>query len=81
MLGILLGAAGYDGTAAVQSASAITMIRLLYSLIPAALYFCVYLALRLYKLDKLMPEIRRVNEQKRAENAQAEDAQTEDAQV
>lgn len=65
MLGILLGAAGYDGTAAVKSASALLMVRLLYSVIPAALYFCVYLALRLYKLDKIMPEVRKTNEENR----------------
>ena len=70
MLGILLGAAGYDGMAAAQTDSALLMIRLLFSLIPAALYFCVYLALHMYKLDKLMPEIRRVNEERRA-NASA----------
>ena len=47
MLGILLGAAGYDGMAAAQTDSALLMIRLLFSLIPAALYFCVYLALHM----------------------------------
>jgi Na+/melibiose symporter-like transporter len=35
-MGILLGAAGYDGTLAAQPDSAFTMIRLLYSLIPGA---------------------------------------------
>ena len=68
LLGILLGLAGYDGTAAVQTASAINMVRMLYSLIPAALYILVYLAFHLYKLDKLMPEIRRTNEENRAKN-------------
>ncbi|MBP3216829.1 MAG: MFS transporter, partial [Lachnospiraceae bacterium] len=79
MLGILLGMAGYDETLAVQGLAqgpaAVTMIRLLYSLIPAALYFIVYLVLHLYKLDKIMPEVRKVNEENRkkleAEKAEA----------
>ena len=70
LLGILLGMAGYSETAAVQTASALNMVRLLYSLIPAALYLLVYLAFHLYKLDKLMPEIRRTNEENRAKAAE-----------
>ena len=65
LLGILIGAAGYDGNLAVQPASAITMVRLLYSLIPAALYVFVYLICRFYKLDKRMPEIKAANEANR----------------
>ena len=34
------------------------MIRLLYSLIPAAMNFVVYLVFRLYSLDKQIPQIR-----------------------
>lgn len=67
LLGILIGMAGYDGNLAVQPASAITMIRLLYSLIPAAMNFLVYLAFRLYTLDKQIPQIRAENEARRAE--------------
>ena len=67
MLGILIGMAGYDGSLTVQPDSAITMIRLLYSLIPAAMYVAVYLVCRLYKLDKMMPEIKATNEARRAE--------------
>lgn len=66
-MGILIGIAGYNGTLEVQPDSAINMIRLLYSLIPAALYLVVFLCFRLYKLDKLMPEIRKTNETKREE--------------
>ena len=73
MLGILLGLSGYDETLAVQGlaqgAAAINMIRLLYSLIPAALYLVVYLTLHLYTLDKIMPEVRRTNEENRAKAA------------
>ena len=67
ILGILIGLAGYDGNLAVQPASAITMIRLLYSLIPAAMNFVVYLVFRLYSLDKQIPQIRAENEARRAE--------------
>lgn len=69
LLGILLGMAGYSETAAVQTAGALNMVRLLYSLIPAALYLLVYLAFHLYKLDKHMPEIRKTNEENRAKAA------------
>ena len=74
LLGILIGMAGYDGNLTVQPASAITMVRLLYSLIPLAMYLVVYLVCRLYKLDKQMPEIRKANE---ANRAAAEAAQSE----
>lgn len=70
LLGILLGLAGYSETAAVQTAGALNMVRLLFSLIPAALYLLVYLAFHLYKLDKRMPEIRKANEEKRAKVAE-----------
>ena len=74
LLGILIGMAGYDGNLAVQPASAITMVRLLYSLIPAGMYIIVYLVCRFYKLDKMMPEIKKTNE---ANRAAAKAAQTE----
>ncbi len=66
LLGIMIGLAGYDGALEVQPASAITMVRLLYSLIPAAMYVAVYLVCRFYKLDKMMPEIKAANEASRA---------------
>lgn len=66
LLGILIGMAGYDGNLAVQPASAITMVRLLYSLIPAGMYVIVYLVCRTYKLDRMMPEIKKTNEANRA---------------
>ena len=66
LLGILIGLAGYDGNLAVQPASAITMVKLLYSLIPAAMYAVVYIVCRFYKLDKMMPEIKKTNEANRA---------------
>ncbi len=59
ILGILLGAAGYDGTLAVQPDSALLMIRMLFSLIPAIMYILVYVAYHFYTLDKLKPEIQK----------------------
>lgn len=67
LLGILIGAAGYDGTLSVQPTSALTMIRGLYSWIPAAMYVVVFIAFSLYRLGKKIPEIRKVNEERRAE--------------
>ena len=67
ILGILIGLAGYDGTLTVQPDSAIMMIRLLYSLIPAALNIVVYLVFRLYTLEKQIPQIRAENEARRTE--------------
>lgn len=66
LLGILIGLAGYDGTLAVQPDSAVMMIRLLYSLIPAALYVVAFVFYNMYTLGKQMPEIRRINEERRA---------------
>ena len=65
LLGILIGLAGYDGNLEVQPDSAITMIRLLYSLIPLIMYLVVYLVDRMYKLDKQIGEIRSTNEENR----------------
>ena len=53
----LLGAAGYNGLLAVQPASALRMIRVLFLVTPliaaAALIVCLYL----YKLDKIYPQV------------------------
>ena len=57
-LGVLLSLSGYVGEADMIPDSAISMIRNLYSTIPAVLWLIVALSLLLYKLDKLMPQIR-----------------------
>lgn len=77
MLGILLGMSGYDGMLAAQPTSAIVMIRLLFSLIPAALYVLVYFACHLYTLDKIKPEVQRVNAERRAQAAAAAEKESE----
>lgn len=57
LVGFLLGAAGYVGGAATQNPETLLMIRLLYSLIPGVLFALMYVFARLFKLDKMMPQI------------------------
>ena len=52
ILTILLGAAGYDGTLSVQSASAMTMIRFLYLWTPVVLAVVTIVIMCCYRLDK-----------------------------
>ena len=65
VMGILLSISGYTGNVATQPESADLMIRLLFSIIPLVLYLLVALTLKFYKLDKLMPQIRKDNEERR----------------
>ena len=65
ILGILLGAAGYDGTLAVQPASTITLIRMMATTVPAVMYLIVFLIFNFYTLGRKMPEIQRENEARR----------------
>lgn len=58
LLGIILGMGGYVGGAEVQTASALTSIRLLFSLIPAAMYVLLFILTRLFSpLEKQLPQI------------------------
>ena len=68
---MLISLVGYTGSAENMPGGAITMIRLLYSLIPMVLYALTAFSLRLYKLDKLMPQIKADNEARRAAAEQA----------
>ena len=61
-LGILLSAVGYSGDAANMPGAAITMIRLLYGIVPMILYLLTALTLKGYKLNKMMPQIKADNE-------------------
>jgi probable glucitol transport protein GutA len=65
VMGVLLTASGYTGSVETVPGSAVTMIRMLASFIPLAFYILVIIALRFYKLSKLMPEIRTANEETR----------------
>ncbi len=70
-LGVILSLVGYTGEAENMPGGAITMIRLLYSLIPMVLYALTAFSLKLYKLDRLMPQIKADNEARRAAAEQA----------
>ncbi|MDR0719512.1 MAG: MFS transporter [Treponema sp.] len=71
LLGILLGAAGYDGAAATQPDSAILMIRMLYSLIPGVGILLILLFARvLGNFSKRVPQMAKdIEERKKAANA------------
>ena len=56
-LGLVTALGGYDGTAAVQSSSAMNSIILLITVVPAALYLLAVIVLQAYKLDKELPFI------------------------
>lgn len=64
-LGILLSAVGYSGGSDAMTPASITMIRMLYGLVPMVLYVLTALSLKTYKLDKLMPQIKQENNARR----------------
>lgn len=66
IMGWLLGMSGYTGDAATMPDSSIFMIRLLFSLIPMALYLVLIVVLRFYKLTDILPRIRQENADRRA---------------
>ena len=55
--GFVMGAAGFDGTLAVQSATANNAIVALYSWIPVAFFAVIIVLMKFYKLDDMMPQI------------------------
>lgn len=66
-LGLLLGLVGYAGELDAQPDSALFMIRMLYTLIPMALYLLTALMMSFYKLDGLIPQIREDLDKRRKE--------------
>ena len=65
VLGVLLSASGYVGDMSLIPDSAVMMIRSLFIIVPAVLWVVVAASLLLYKLDKLMPQIKTDNEERR----------------
>lgn len=63
--GVLMASSGYVGSTAVLPDSALMMIRLLYSLIPAAFFAVVLVCLKFYTLDKQIDGMRKENEERR----------------
>lgn len=69
-LGVFLSASGYTGSAATNSGLSILMIRLLFSVVPAVLFFMLGFCLLGYnKLDAQLPTIREALKKKRAQQA------------
>lgn len=68
-LGVLLSMSGYTGDAATMPSSAMTMIRMLFTLVPAVLYVVVGISLKGYTLNKDLDKIRAENEANRAAKA------------
>lgn len=61
LLGFILDAGGFISSEAadvVQPDSALLTIRMLYSVIPAVMFFLLFLVMFFYKLDKVLPELR-----------------------
>lgn len=70
-MGVLMSVSGYVGGAAVQVDSAIMMIRVLASVAPLALMLVVAAILRLYTVDKQMPQIKQDLEARAAATTEA----------
>lgn len=58
LIGIALSATGYDGLAAVQTASAISCIRFVFITFPIILYVLLLVLMRFYDLDGQLPSIK-----------------------
>lgn len=65
----IIGAAGYDGLAAVQSASALAAIKQVYLVIPIPFLVLVPVFYALYKLDKIYPTVMKELEQRENKNS------------
>lgn len=58
MVGLIMGLAGYDGSLATQSASALTSIQVLFNYVPMVLMVVLLILGIAYKLDKELPQIK-----------------------
>lgn len=65
LLGIMMTASGFDGALEVQSASANLMIRVIFGIIPAVLYFILIILINAYDLEDKIEGIRAENEERR----------------
>ena len=74
MIGVLMGLSGYEGTAQVQVQSANTMIIMLYSVVPAILCAVQFIILKVYDLDKLLPQIRKDLAQKHGASSETQES-------
>ena len=69
VLGLALKLGGYDGALAAQSGSALFTIRLMCGLFPFVIYAVVALILKGYKLDTLLPQMKKEREEQLAATA------------
>ena len=58
MVGLIMGLAGYDGSLATQSATALTSIQVLFNYVPMVLMVVLLILGIAYKLDKELPQIK-----------------------
>jgi Na+/melibiose symporter-like transporter len=66
LVGILLSTTGYTGAVETATEATTGMIRMLYTLIPAVVYGVLFVLLRFYKLEKIIGQVRKENEARRA---------------
>lgn len=64
LVGLIMGVAGYDGTASVQTAAANHAIIAVYNYLPLILYVLMFVLSLFYKVEKYMPEIKKALEHK-----------------
>ena len=57
LVGLIMGLAGYDGLAAVQSAAANRAIVFLYNILPMILFVVMFLLSLTYKVDQIRPQM------------------------
>ena len=57
LVGVVMGIAGYDGMAAVQSATANNAIVFLYNLLPIAIFVLMFILSLMYKVDSIRPQM------------------------
>lgn len=57
LVGVVMGIAGYDGMAAVQSAAANNAIVFLYNLLPIAIFVLMFILSMMYKVDSIRPQM------------------------
>lgn len=69
VLGVLMSMSGYTGDAATMPTGALTLIRMMFSIVPMVLYMIVAFTLKGYTLNKQIGQIREENEARRAEAA------------
>ncbi len=70
LFGLALSAVGYDGLAASQPASAISCIRLMFTVLPALLYAALIVIAFAYRLDKEYPAIMKELEARHSASAE-----------